>query len=162
MVPFAIPQLSIGSVYGTDLTFRFFTYSFEEEIGDLTQFSWGIRHSISQYLPLVPVDLAVGFYNSYFTIGEYIDCSSWIVTAQASKTVSIFTFYGGLGYEMSNLKIDYHEEEVDISYDLKGINSIRLTAGITFNLGPVKLNADYNLASQSSFSAGLGIGIGEK
>ena len=162
MVPFAIPQLTLGSVYGTDVTFRFFTYSFEEDIGDLTQFSWGIRHSISQYLPLVPVDLAVGFYNSYFTVGEYIDCSSWIITAQASKTVSIFTFYGGLGYEKSNLKIDYEDDDVDISYDLNGNNSIRLTAGITFNLGPVKLNVDYNLASQSSISAGLGVGIGEK
>ena len=162
MVPFAIPQLTLGSVYGTDVTFRFFSYSFEKDIGDLTQFSWGIRHSISQYVPDLPLDIAAAFYNSYFKVGTYIDCSSWMISAQASKRILIFTFYGGIGYESSKLNIDYHDEDTSIAYDLKGNNSVRLTAGITFNLGPVKLNADYNLASQSSFSAGLGIGIGDE
>lgn len=163
MIPFAIPQLSIGSVYGTDATFRYFAYSFEEEIGKISHFAWGIRHSVSQYVSTLPLDLAVGFYNSYFKLGDYDKSTSWMIIAQASKRISIFTFYGGLGYESSKMDIDYHddEEEIDIVYDLKGKNNIRFTAGLTFNLGPVKLNVDYSLASQSTLSAGLGVGIGE-
>jgi predicted porin len=87
-----------------------------------------------------------------------------MATVQASKTVKIFTFYGGLGYENSKMKIEYtnQDDDTNISFDLTGSNNIRFTAGLTFNFGPVKLNVDYNLASQSVLCAGLGIGIGDK
>ena len=75
----------------------------------------------------------------------------------------IFTFYGSLGYENASVDLAYKSEanNLDISYNLKGANNIRLTAGLVFNMGPVKLHADYNLASQSSVCVGLGIGIFE-
>ena len=74
----------------------------------------------------------------------------------------IFTFYGGLGYENVKTNVEYtHEDDSQISFTLKGCNSVRFTAGVTFNFGPVKLNVDYSLASQSVLSAGLGIGINE-
>ena len=163
MLPFAIPQLTIGSVYGTDVTFRYFAYSFDEDVGDLDLFSWGIRHSVSQYFSTLPLDLAVGLYNQRLRIGDILDCNSWFVVAQASKKIKIFTFYGGLGYEnaKSDLEYTYEAEDTEVAFQLKGSNNIRFTAGVTFNLGPVKLNVDYSLASQSVLSAGLGIGIGE-
>ncbi|MBN2213795.1 MAG: hypothetical protein JW723_06075, partial [Bacteroidales bacterium] len=161
MIPFAIPQLSIGSVYGTDLTFRFITFNLGEDFGDLSVFGWGIRHSISQHLDMLPVDIALGVYNQSFKVGDIASASAWLVSAQASKRVMIFTFYGGLGYENTKLDLEYTNagEDVDIAFNLKGKNSIRLTAGVTFNFGPVKLNVDYNIASQSVLSVGLGVGI---
>ena len=163
MIPFAIPQLSVGSVYGTDLTLRFITFNLGEDFGDLSVFGWGIRHSISQYVEALPLDVALGIYNQSFKAGDIVSANAWVVSAQASKKVLIFTFYGGLAFENTRLDLEYYndEEDVDIAFNLKGKNSIRLTAGITFNLGPAKLNVDYNIASQSVLSFGLGIGIGE-
>jgi hypothetical protein len=167
-LPFAVPQFSIGSVFGTDATIRYFAYPLGDDVGDLSLFSWGLRHSISQYIKVLPLELAAGFYSQKFTVGDYMDATAWIANIQASKKISLFTFYGGLGYEKSTLKLRYEEdgdegeEGVSINYDLDGGNTIRFTAGITFNFGPVKLNVDYNLAKQSVLSAGLGIGIGEK
>lgn len=163
MVPFVIPQLTLGSVFGTDLTLRYFTYSLDDDIGNLDHFGWGIRHSISQYIPGLPVDLAVGIYNQHFRVGDIVESGSWLISAQASKSLLLFTFYGGLGYENTRMNIEYDQENGGsiVSFDLTGSNSIRFTAGITFNLGPVKLNVDYSLASQSALSAGLGIGIGD-
>ncbi len=163
MVPFAVPQLTIGSVYGTDLTFRFFTISINEDLGSVNLFSWGIRHSISQHLDMLPLDVALGIYNQSFKIGDIVSANSWFVSAQASKKLLIFTFYGGLGYENTKVDLNYHndDENIDIDFNLKGKNSIRFTAGVTFNLGPAKLNVDYNIASQSVLSVGLGVGIGE-
>ena len=163
MIPFAIPQLSVGSVYGTDLTLRFITFNLGEDFGDLSVFGWGIRHSISQYVEALPLDVALGIYNQSFKAGDIVSANAWVVSAQASKKVLIFTFYGGLAFENTKLDLEYHndEEDVDIAFNLNGKNSIRLTAGITFNLGPAKLNVDYNIASQSVLSFGLGIGIGE-
>ncbi|HJZ41483.1 MAG TPA: DUF6588 family protein [Bacteroidales bacterium] len=162
MLPFVIPQLTLGSVFGTDLTLRYFTYSLDEEIGKLEHFGWGIRHSISQYIPGLPVDLAVGIYNQHFSVGDIVESNTWLISAQASRRVLLFTFYGGLGYEKALMNIEYDQEDGGsiVSFDLTGSNSIRFTAGVTFNLGPVKLNVDYSLASQSVLCAGLGIGIG--
>lgn len=163
MIPFAVPQLTLGSVYGTDITVRYFAFSFNEDIGKLQLYSWGLRHSVSQYFKTLPLDLAVGIYNQHFSLGDLIESNSWFISAQASKRVLIFTFYGGLGYENCSMDISYTSEENDteVDFNLKGDNTIRFTAGVTFNLGPVKLNVDYNLASQSVLSAGLGIGINE-
>jgi hypothetical protein len=164
MLPLAVPQLTLGSVFGTDVTVRYFGYSTNKEIGKLNLFSWGLRHSISQYVKVLPLDLAVGFYKQQFTLGDYVKSNSWYAGVQASKRVLLFTFYGGLGYE--NTKMDLHytnlNDNTKIDFSLTGSNSIRFTAGVTFNLGPVKLNVDYNLASQSTLCVGLGIGIGEK
>jgi hypothetical protein len=164
MIPFAVPQLTIGSVFGTDVTVRYFGYSLNDDVGNLKLFSWGIRHSINQYIPLMPLDLAVGFYDQSFKLGDIVECNSWCLNAQASKSLLIFTFYGGLGYERSKMNISYtsEEDDTDVEFDLIGSNKIRINAGITFNLGPVKLNVDYSLAKQSVLCAGLGIGINEK
>lgn len=164
LLPFAVPQLTLGSVLGTEVTIRYFAYSINEDIGKLNLLSLGIRHSISQYFSALPLDLAVGFYRQQFKLGDIIDFNSWLASVQASKRVKIFTFYGGLGYENSKMKIEYtnQDDDANISFDLTGSNNIRFTAGVTFNFGPVKLNVDYNLARQSVLCAGLGIGIGEK
>ncbi|MFO7655953.1 MAG: DUF6588 family protein [Bacteroidales bacterium] len=163
MVPFAVPQLSVGSLYGTDLTLRFVSFSINEDLGNVQLFSWGLRHSISQHLKVLPLEMAFGIYNQTFKIGDFVSANSWFISTQVSKKILIFTFYGGLGYENTRLDLEYfnEEEDVDIQFNLKGKNSVRLTAGVTFNFGPAKLNIDYNLASQSVLSAGLGIGIGE-
>lgn len=162
MLPLAVPQLTVGSVFGTDVTVRYFGYNINKDIGHLTVFSWGLRHSISQYVKVLPLDLAVGFYKQQFSVGDLIKCNAWYVSAQASKRVMLFTFYGGLGYENSKMDIHYTQNDnTKIDFSLTGSNKLRFTAGVTFNLGPVKLNVDYNLASQSVLCAGLGIGIGE-
>jgi len=164
MMPLAMPQLTIGSVYGTDLTIRYFGYNFGEDFGKLRLFGIGVRHSISQYVTSIPLDIAAGFYYQTFKLGDLIDANTWSFNAQASKTLLIFTFYGGLGYEHAKVNIAYFNEEADtdVEFRLKGENNIRLTAGINFNLGPVKLNVDYSLAKQSILCVGLGIGINEK
>jgi hypothetical protein len=164
-LPLAVPQLTVGSVFGTDLTTRLLFTDTNEDIGRIRLLGFGLRHSINQYLPGLPVDLAAGVYWQQFTVGDLISAANWLGSVQTSYRASIFTFYGALGYERSVLDLDYTftgtDGDTQVKFDLAGSNNIRFTAGLTFNLGPVKLNADYNFASQSVLSVGLGIGIGE-
>ncbi|MGM0532759.1 MAG: DUF6588 family protein [Bacteroidota bacterium] len=44
---------------------------------------------------------------------------------------------------------------------MQGNNKIRGTLGVTLNLGPLKLNGDYSMATQSIFTVGLGLGFNE-
>lgn len=166
-LPMATPQLTIGSVFGTNLTFRYAGTDRLEDVGKISLFGWGIRHSIDQYLPL-PVNLAIGYYNQTFTVGEYIDASASVISLQTSYSIPVITFYGGLGYEMGNMKLkyDYEDDETnetkEITIDMTSANKIKMTLGFGLNLGPVNLHTEYNLAKQSTISAGLGFGFGDK
>jgi hypothetical protein len=163
MLPYAIPQLTIGSVYGTDVTFRFFSMKLGDDIGKLNVFGIGLRHNLNQYLENLPLDLAGGIYYQSFKLGDIVKAHSILISAQASKRILIFTFYGGLGYENTQLNLEYtlEQDNSNISFKLKGKDNFRITTGIAFNMGPVKLNTDYNYAGQSIINIGVGVGFGD-
>ena len=173
-LPIACPQLSVGSVFGTDLTIRYapigsLMKSFGLEDVDLVNkmniFGWGIRHNVSQWLgDLAKFDISLGYYQNSFSSRDYIVVKSSLISLQASYNQRLLTIYGGLGIESSSMKIHYQSDENDmlIDYDLEGADKLRLTIGACLNAGPVKLYADYNVAQTiSTISVGLGIGINE-
>ena len=170
-MPLATPQITLGAFIGTDLTVRFLTVDLED-MGDLKLFGWGLRHSLNQYLVFLPVDVAFGFYRQSFDIGDYMEAHTSLVSLQGSYSIPVITFYGGLGIENSSIDVQYtysgdgnlpgSQMEETIKFNMEGANRLRFTIGLTLDLGPLKINGDYNLASQSTFSAGVGIGINQK
>ncbi len=165
LLPLAIPQVSVGGLFGTEVSLRWFSIDTGEDIGQLDVRGWGIRHSISQYFKLLPVDVSLAFYTQSFELGDFVDANARVIMAQAGKRIAIVDFYGAIGYEFSNMDINYDvevagEDPTPISFQLEGENSLRLTAGFMLNLGPLKLNADYNLGNTNVFSVGLGFGFG--
>ena len=165
ILPVAIPQLSLGGIAGTEASFRFFALDLGEDIGKINIFGWGLRHSVSQYFELLPVNIAVAYYWNTYEVEDYIDAKASVVSAQVGKRISIFDFYGALGYEFGSSTITYGTEsgeETDIELDLDSENSVRFTAGVGFNFGPVKLNGEINLGQTNTFGVGFGFGFGEK
>lgn len=158
--PLAVPQLTIGSVFGTEATIRYFTYE-NEDIGEIDLYGWGIRHSISQYIPLCPVDIAAGFFQQKFSIGSYVEANALYYGLQVSKKISVLLLYGGIGGEKSTIELDYELEDSNekISFDLNGENKTRLTIGAGLDFKYVKLYADYNIAPQNVISGGIGFGF---
>lgn len=170
-VPLAMPQITIGSLFGTDFTARFISVD-AADYGKIDVFGWGVRHSIDQYLSALPVSIAVGCYHQSFKVGDYMDAKTNVINLQSSFSIPVVTFYGGLGYENSKVNVEYIYEGADVtpqtepgdkvSFEMKGANTMRFTLGVGFNLGPVKIHGDYNIAKQNTFAVGLGIGINEK
>ncbi len=167
-----MPQLTIGSLYGTDFTLRLISTNVED-FGDVELLGWGLRHSIDQYIPKLPLSMAVGYYRQNFNIGEYIDASSNVINVQASFAVPLVTFYGGLAYESGKIDVEYTFEGSSnsneapqkgdkVKFEMDADNTIRMTLGLSLNLGPLKLHGDYNVAKQNTFAIGVGIGINQK
>lgn len=162
--PLAVPQLRIGTLYGSDLTLRFITIP---SIGDskfpvITLWGVGVRHSISQYIYQSPVDIAAGVYFNSFKIGDLMDFKGFAVNAQASKSIKILILYGGFAYESSKMNLKYTSTDptvpggVDITLD--GANKFRFTLGVGLSLGILKVFADANFGSVTNYSAGIGFG----
>ena len=170
VLPFAVPQLSIGSVFHTDVSFRYVpTINAGEDVGDVDLFGFGIRHGIGQYIPLFPdkIDLALAYYRTSFTVGEIVEANASMITVQGSFTVPFITAYGGLSYEMGDMSIGYtfsegEADEEEIRFDLDPGNNIRLTLGAALRLGPFRLNGEYNISDQPVASIGIGFAFGEK
>ncbi|MEH0158335.1 DUF6588 family protein [Limibacter armeniacum] len=165
-LPFAVPQFSIGSILGTEASFRFFASDFTGSIGKLKLIGVGVRHSISQYLPKnFPLDLAAGFYWQRFKTNDMVKSNNYITSLQASYDFRILTFYGGLGLESSNMDITYQVSgnTDQVSILLKEKRTFRLTAGTSFNIGFLKVNADYSISPlQNVLTLGFGVGLGEQ
>jgi hypothetical protein len=90
---------------------------------------------------------------------------AWIFQALISKKIAVVTFYGGIGYNTIKTTSDVTGSYIvpgfqapftdPVSMSFKN-NSMRVTAGMRFNLGPVYLNGDYTLQEYSTVSVGLG------
>lgn len=162
--PLIVPQLRIGSLYGSDLTVRFIKVP---EIGDekvpvITLWGLGARHSISQYIPNAPLDIAVGVYYNSFTVGDLMDFKGFATNIQASKSIKILILYGGVAYESSKLNLTFKSTDptapVAVDIDLDGANNFRFTAGVGLSLGILKIFADANFGTVTNYSAGIGFG----
>ena len=159
--PTAVPQLTIGSFMGTEATFRWIEYNVDDDIGKIKLSRWGLRHSLSHYILLCPVDIAVGYWQQKFTIGDIVEANTRFYGIQASKSISILTLYCGLGIEHATLKLEYNNQDLDkpVRFELEGNNTTRTTLGASLDLAVVKFHIDMNMANQTTYSAGLGIGF---
>jgi len=163
-IPLFFPQATI-SLLGTELLVRYVPLKVEDR--SITLFGVGVKHSFSQYIPLVPLDFAVQILYNKFDVENLINSSHLAFSAQASKTFGLFTAYGGLQYESSKLTFDYTingdptsgnpllRTDRKISAEVEGENSVRLTVGGAISLAFLNINVDYSLGSQSVASAGL-------
>ncbi len=164
LFPLAVPQLRVGSIYGTEFTVRLIgTPSFDDDaFPSTTLFGIGARHSVSQYMPAAPLDIAVGLFYSSFTVGDIIDFKALSIGAQASKSFSVLDLYGGLAWEQSTMDLVYTSTvpgvgSVDIELD--GDNSFRFTVGAGLSLAVFHIFADANFGSITNFSGGIGLGF---
>lgn len=170
IVPLPIPQVGIGSLFGTDVMVRYLPQIKLSDYGKVQLFGVAVRHSISQYIPLVPIDIAVqvGFQSLSVTDssgGDLMKASTFAANLEVSKTFLMLTLYGGLQMESSSVDVKYtynpgqNFQPVNVSFSLKGKNKFRALAGLSFSLGPVLINGDYSIGSMSAVTLGLGIAI---
>jgi hypothetical protein len=163
-LPIAVPQVTVGSIFGTEATLRYIQVTLDDNFGKVKLLGFGARHSISQYFKNFPIDLAAGFFIQKLEVGDIIEANAKYFGVQGSYSTSILTFYGGAGLESASLDISYDFESDDdsssrISFDLDADNSARFTAGVAVNLLLLKLHADYNFGAQKVVAIGLGFGL---
>ncbi len=164
-----VPQLTVGSVMGTRAIFRYISLSLgdeEDEFGDFYLFGIGGQHSISQYLPGLPVDVAAGIMYQKFEIGdELVKSSATTFNVTGSKmfgAVVTVEPYVGLSIDRFGMDAEYTSvDDVigDIKLEFENRTDPRITLGANLNLPGVKLNAEILNAAETGYSVGLSFGI---
>ncbi|MGC8596235.1 MAG: DUF6588 family protein [Candidatus Kryptoniota bacterium] len=175
LAPIPIPQVGVGSLFGTDAFVRYLPKIKIGDYGSVDLLGFGVRHSISQYIPLIPIDISVQVGWQTFTIRDSSDsqvlkASTFAANLEVSKKFAILTLYGGLQTENSNVDVSYNyipqptafipnPKPVNISFSSKGKNNFRAIVGFTLGLGPLELNADYSMGQINVATAGIGVSI---
>ncbi|MCL2062906.1 MAG: hypothetical protein FWG98_00845 [Candidatus Cloacimonetes bacterium] len=169
-----VPQLSasIGLPFGNEVMLRLLPEMNLSGVGDVWLWGVGLKHCLSQYLPdFVPIDFAAQVVYQEMSIAEMVDFNSWTFSFLASKSILMFTLYGGLGYEEANLKAKYEYqiypgvEGLQVELDFKAQNEFRGTVGARATIFPlVSVFADYSIASSAGKThpntLNIGVGVG--
>lgn len=162
-VPLVIPQIGIGTIFGTDIIFRTIPGIKVGDYGSFKLYGFAMRHNIGAYAK-IPFDIAVQFGYQGFGIKDindkkFIDASSSFVNLQINKSFFIVSIYGGLQYENYNVDVNYNYDNISIMFNQKGDNNFRGIAGATVALGPGRFNADLNFGTSFLFTMGFGFGL---
>jgi len=176
----AAPQIRVGGLFGTELIVRYYAMNISESesedssddnLGDISLFGIGAKHSISQYLPApFPVDLSAGFFWQTFDVGEnargdrLISSKALSIGVQASKMVVRFVEpYAGLSYDTHTLDVSYDSEEDGVTttndIDFEKDSTLHLTLGLMLEFPVAKGFIEYNVAGMNSFSFGIALGM---
>ncbi len=167
-IPMGLPQIS-ASFLGTEVMLRYLPEIDlnTDEGNKISMFGIGIAHSVSQYIPLIPIDAAVQLMYNKFEITNLFSVKNIAFNAHISKTLGLFTPYFGLQYESTTVNIDYKikgdvnsgdpelRQDKNASVEIDGDNTFRATIGASLKLAIIVLNADFSLSSQPIATAGL-------
>jgi hypothetical protein len=171
MVPLFAPQASIGTIFGTQLSFRYLPdVELSPEVGKMKYFGFGIQHNPDVWLGgMLPVDLALAFYSQSLKVGDlpFIEAKTTAYGINVSKQLGLsflnITPYAGFMLESSTLTFKYDFETVlasqvvreRVSFDLEGQNKSRIVLGASIRLLILNANIDYNIGKYKSVTAGV-------
>lgn len=170
VAPLMVPQAGIGTLLGTDLMVRWLPTITVTDVGSVGLFGFAVRHSINQYLPRLPVDLAIQAAWQKVRVNDasdltVIDARTFAVNAAVSKRIGVLTLYGGIQTERSDIGFAYNFEVDDPDVDVQvipvdfvvdGGGKTRGIFGMGLSLGPVLLNGDVSVGPTTVVSAGFG------
>jgi len=176
LLPLMAPQLTLGTVWGTQFTLRYLpAVELDADLGEFKYSGFGVQHNPAVWTKLdLPVDLALSFFTQKMEVGTLFECKSTAVGLNASKTLGWrflnLTPYAGYMWEDASMKVNYDfivevpdpanpeqttQETLPISLDLASENSSRLTAGLNVRVGIINWNVDYSMAKYSAISTGI-------
>ena len=177
-LPLIAPQVTLGTVYGTNVTLRWLPTMPLGDVGNFSFFGFGIQHNPAVWFNTsLPVDFCVGYFHQDLTFGSLFDASTNAYGIDVSKQLGWrllnITPYAGFQLESSTMSFHYDfkasqkdvttgvvtKTDIPVKFDLEGDNSTRLTVGISVHVLILNINADYNLAKYNSLSAGIMFGI---
>ena len=170
IMPLPVPQVGIGLPFKIELMLRYMPPITVPDIGDVGFYGFGIKHQISKYIPLCPVDITAMYAFQSLKVGDILTSTHTAFNVHVSKKLPLLitsiTPYIGIGFESSSLDVDYTLESpnpliepIPIKFSLDGDNGFRTRVGFSMRLLLFKIYADYAIGDYNAYSAGFMLSI---
>lgn len=172
--PTVAPQLTVGTVFGTNVSFRYLPDVDIKDLGKFTFIGVGAVHNPGVWFPNpLPVDLGIGYFTQKMKVGSILESTASQFGLYVSKTFGLIisiTPYAGIISEQSKTTVsyDYQSNETingapvpktKINFDMEGENKTGLLVGLKIHLAAVNINADYKMSKTKTASVGLSLGL---
>lgn len=170
VIPLAAPQLTVGTIMGTQLTLRYLPpVGISKSMGKMNYLGWGVQHNPGVWFNSpIPLDIAFAFYQQNITQGKLFEAHAMAYGITVSKQIGFgflnLTPYAGYLRESSKMKFTYTYRldpvnSIDVAFKAKGQNKDRITVGTNFKILLININADYSIAKKPAYSAGVNFAI---
>jgi len=167
--PVAVPQLTIGTLLGSQFSLRYLpTLEVGKDVGKVQYFGIGVQHNpLVWFTDSLFLDASLGFFTQEIKVGSYLDAKATAFGLTISKRLGwdIFnlTPYAGFLFESSTITFSYdHPRDTSsgtvvekVSFLVNGENKNRITVGASLRLPILNINADYSFGKVRSASAGV-------
>lgn len=172
--PTAAVQLTVGTVFGTNVAFRYFPDTDIKNMGKFSFFGVGAIHNPGVWFPNpIPVDIGIGYFIQKMKVGDIFESNASQFGLYVSKTVGFiisFTPYAGFVAETSKTTVAYNYQSnqningipvppVKLKFDLEGENKSGFVVGFNLHLAAININADYKISKTKTASAGVSFGL---
>lgn len=175
-VPLATPQLTFGTILGSQFTFRYLPeVEIDAKIGKFKYFGFGIQHNPMVWFggeDALPFELSLGYFTQNLKIGTLMDASATSFGANTSIRLGWgflnITPYAGFMIEKSNIIWAYEysvetspgvNEMQRITFEAEGENTSRFVLGASVKVLLINVNVDINFAKYKTVSGGVMIVI---
>ena len=171
VMPMVVPQVGLGLPFKTEVLLRWAPTYNVPDVGDIGFFGIGVKHQVSKYIPLCPVDITAMYAYQSLKVGDILTSTHTAFNVHVSKKIPLLitsiTPYIGVGFESSSLDVKYTIEGTGnplidgtpISFSLDGDNGFRTRVGFSMRLMLFKIYADYALGDYNAYSAGFMLSI---
>jgi hypothetical protein len=166
--PLAAPQLTIGTFFGSQFTFRYIPTFKVEDFGEVKYFGFGVQHNPGVWFgDILPLELSASFFTQTLEASSVFKSTATAFGVTASKRLGWgflnLTPYGGFMVESSKMTFSYDyfldtptgRQKQTVEFELDGENKTRITAGLSIKVLIVNINADYNWSKYNSASIGV-------
>jgi len=171
LVPFFVPQLSIGLPFGTEVILRFIQGP--KLGGDFVGLiGFGLKYELTSLkaLKMLPVKVALQGVYQTVRVGEFLNLTTVSLNLHTGRRIFILRPYAGIGFEKTTLKAKYDftydepdpvtgqtvTKTIPIEMNIPGENNFRITIGLALEMF-VMLHFDYNLGRYPSYNIGMGL-----
>jgi hypothetical protein len=138
----------------------------DSDLGKIELFGIGGQHSISQYFPGMPVDLAAGLFYQTFKIGdELLDTKAFHADVTGSKSFGAGMVklqpYASVGFDTFKMDVSYASStdpgsKIDVSMDDE--SGMHFGIGALATLAFVKLHLEFDAGAATGAAMGLSFG----
>lgn len=164
-IPLVVPHIEIGSFFNTELLLRGIpSVATNTKLGSIGFYGIGLRHSLSAYVPLLPVDVSVMVMYQHLNVGDAATLTAWNLAALVSRDLPLITVYAGVQLEQARLHLQYTFTDaalplqpVDLIFNSS--NNMRVTVGATIKLLILFINGQITIAPIKTIGLGVGLRI---
>jgi hypothetical protein len=172
-VPLPMTQAAIGLPFGLEVIIRFIPTISAGNAGNFNSMGFGLRYDIDQWIPLLPVDIAVHFMTQKINFKSKGDQDIFNATGTAfvlevSKQFLFLTLYGGVQVEKATFTLNTITSSLSINggtptdlsipgQSFTGEDKSRATLGLRLLLAVINLQAEYSFAKTPVAAIGVGI-----